>query len=163
MAVRRFSAEDDFSILGDMVVAFQKEHTANFPYDLSHFVGFLERNIDNPDVAVFVLDEDQGMLVAMLMPTEFAPEKVGREVLWYTRPESRGKGYSLFRAYEKWARDGGAHYVFCALKQAEPVMERLGFTQVDVSYFKRIVPEVELSHLPSPHRFDAPQIEGVEL
>jgi GNAT superfamily N-acetyltransferase len=139
MAIRP-ATKADMPALERLCDAFQAEHRAgaDLPYDPPMFMQSLAVAIDSDDALLLMLDDDKGFLLGSLGATPYSPVTVANEMLWYTVPEARGKGFGLFRAYMRWAKEKQVKYVFMTMPEESEVLLRLGFKQADVGYYKRL-------------------------
>ncbi|WP_282078560.1 hypothetical protein [Epibacterium ulvae] len=136
-AVRR-ATKEDMPVIRDLLRGFRENHTPDFPHDFEYFSSLVEAVIDQPAALILLLDEDQGILIGMMLPTQFSLQPVAQELIWYTRKESDRRGIRLLKEYLNWAREKKSTHALCALKHEHPLMERMGFNQVQVGYYKRL-------------------------
>ncbi|MCP1846113.1 N-acetylglutamate synthase-like GNAT family acetyltransferase [Bradyrhizobium sp. USDA 4524] len=141
MSVRP-ATPSDLPVLKTLCAAFRAEHRAGaaLPYEPDMFMESLAAAMKSDDVLLLILDDDQGFFLAALGVTPYSTVQVAHELIWYTRPEARGRGFSLFRAYMRWARAKQVEYVFLTLPEPSETMERLGFSRADIGYYMRLPP-----------------------
>ena len=137
MAVRSAKL-DDLPLLKELSSAFRFAHKTGMklPYDEDSWVEWLSNAILRDDYLILILDEGKGFFVGAISATPFAPMPVAYELVWYTFPEAKGRGSSLFRAYLRWAKEKNVEYIFCTMPEPSAALERLGFEVADVGYFK---------------------------
>ncbi|MDC0659532.1 GNAT family N-acetyltransferase [Leisingera sp. SS27] len=137
MAIRP-ATHDDLPVLKQLSAAFRADHKTGMklPYDEAAWMEVLSAAIEGDDTLVLLLDDGAGFFVGAISATPYAPIPVANELVWYTIPEARGKGFGLFRAYMRWAKEKNVEYVFCTMPEPNPALERLGFEVADIGYFK---------------------------
>ena len=134
----RDAVADDIPVIRDMCDEFWRNYHPNGPYDPDYFMEFLEENVENPGVQIILLDDDLGLMINVMTRSNFSPDAVAHEIVWYTRPEARGRGMMLFKRFKEWAEESGAKQLFCTVREASPAMERMGFYKTEVSYLKKL-------------------------
>lgn len=141
MSLRRATITD-LPTLKSLCEAFRAERkfAAELPFDVDMFMRSLSAAMDNDDMLLLLLDDDQGLFLGALGVTPYSTIQVAHELLWYTRPNARGKGLSLLRAYMHWAEAKRVEYVFMTLAEPSRAMERFGFIRADTGYFMRLPP-----------------------
>jgi GNAT superfamily N-acetyltransferase len=71
-------------------------------------------------------------------------EKVAAELFWYVRPEARGRGISLYREFESWAKQNGCTQIRMAFlvdsmpHKVESAYIRMGFHEAEKLFVKDI-------------------------
>lgn len=134
----KVATDKDLPIVADLLDEFWKTHHPGFPYDPEFFLGFLSRNLENDRLQVLLLNDGNGLMINCLTMSEFCSLPAAREMVWYTRPEARGRGLSLYRRFCKWAKAHGAGLMVCTLGDKTPGMERLGFRMSEVGYYRAL-------------------------
>ena len=147
MTIRQ-ACKTDIEVLVSLTDEFAHSKTYKVPYDPTHFRSVLEGAIENPMYYIGLLNNDHGELIGMLTDCIFDGRTLAHEVLWYTRPETRGNGFSLFRDFTRWAKENGALAVGAGLPEPHPVMERLGYAKTEVVYFRDLDSSVGRSEAP---------------
>lgn len=137
----RSALPEDMDTIGELFEEFRLAHQPDVPYDPDHFLGYVRKGLDDPSCLALLLDDDKGLLLAAITQSIYAPQKLAKEIVWYTRPDARGRGMALFRAFGLWAGMMGADHVHCTLQRPSPAMARMGFTLTEVGYI-RPAPEV---------------------
>lgn len=132
----RTARPEDMDTIAELFEEFRLAHQPDVPYDAAHFLGYVEAGLSDPSCLALLLDDDQGLLLATLTNSIFAPQKLAKEIVWYTRSEARGRGMDLFRGFGVWARMMGADHVHCTLQRPSAAMQRLGFTMTEVGYIR---------------------------
>ena len=134
----RLATHDDLPLLKKLSSAFRADHKTGtqLPYDEASWLEVLSLAIGRDDHLILILDEGEGFFVGAISATPYAPIPVANELVWYTIPEARGKGFGLFRTYLRWAKEKNVEYIFCTMPEPNPVLERLGFEIADIGYFK---------------------------
>lgn len=100
--------------------------------------------INDENKVLFVAEKDGavvGMLGLMLYPHPLSGEPFVGELCWWVEPSSRGRiGMMLLVRGERWAKDSGAfaYQMIAPTPEVASMYERLGFTPVEVSYYKRL-------------------------
>lgn len=87
-----------------------------------------------------VFTTEKGFIAGMLVPSPICPSWVmAVELAWWSED---GKGLSLLRKFEKWARQSGASEIrmttLSDMPRAGEIMPRLGYRSVEVSWTKVI-------------------------
>ncbi|OED49591.1 hypothetical protein AB838_05890 [Rhodobacteraceae bacterium (ex Bugula neritina AB1)] len=139
MAVRH-ATQDDLPLLKELSTEFRAVHKRGkqLPYDEAAWLEALDAAIGSDEMLVLILDEGAGFFVGAISATPYAPIPVANELVWYTKPESRGRGFALYRAFMRWAEGKNVEYVFLTMPEPTPALERLGFEVADIGYFKKM-------------------------
>lgn len=117
------------------------EHRPFSPVDFAHHLIALVRS---PLCGFFVAENDAGEIVgafAVLVTNDvFAGGKRAMKLHWFVRPDYRGIGLRLERRGRQWAAERGAGLLtMSAVNEAGcQLLERLGYTRVEVLYLKAI-------------------------
>jgi GNAT superfamily N-acetyltransferase len=99
--------------------------------------------LSQADRVVFVL-EVYGVPVGMTGMVCFLHPVTGvktvSELCWWVEPGYRGRGLSLLRAAELWAREQGAEamLMIAPSPDVEAIYKRIGYTYVETTYLKRL-------------------------
>jgi RimJ/RimL family protein N-acetyltransferase len=137
MTVRK-ATQADLPQLALLIDEFRKTYHPDAPFDPAMFLDRVTTNLDNPRFIILMLDNGEGMLIGHVVFSNCSAEPVARELVWFTRPTARGKGMPLLRAFRAWAEGLNLRYLFCTIADVNPAMERLGFRQMEVSYFMEL-------------------------
>lgn len=138
----RQAVASDVPVLRELFHRFWEENFPTVAYNPKHFLSYVEKNLGNDDLFIAILNEKDGVIMGCVTPTVYSPEPMAREMVWYTLPEARGHGMLLYRAFESWAKASHVSQVMFTLPWVEPKMERLGYKMAEVSYFKRLGPDL---------------------
>jgi GNAT superfamily N-acetyltransferase len=151
VTVRRATAEDLDRYL-PLAAAFHNAspvHSA-LPFDYEGFTNFYLSGIDNPNMGIWVAEEDgrvMGITGACCYPMYFSPtNRVVQELWWYLKPEARGNGVGkqMYDAIELWTKEQGATALFMIALEDErsPKMLSLylrqGFKPMERTFFKEV-------------------------
>jgi len=139
----RAATIDDLETIRDLSLEFWRAHNPRGPFDPDFFLEHVRAGIDDPRFLALLLDDDQGMLLAVATTSLFSPTGLAKEIVWFTRPAARGRGLQLFRGFCVWARMLGLDHIHCTLQEASPAMERLGFFSTEVGYMRPIVRQTQ--------------------
>jgi len=137
MSVREATLED-MPTIGNLIEEYRREYQQNALYEPEFFLDFIQDNIEGDDCQVLLLNENQGLMIGFITQSMFSSASLAQEIVWYTQPRARGKGMSLFRAFDKWARSRNVKQLFCSVADVSPAMERLGFSRTEVGYVKTL-------------------------
>ena len=97
--------------------------------------------------AVFVLEVMNGPMVGILgmavYPHAVTGEQCAFEAFWWIEPAFRGKGISMLKRAEQWAKDRGAAFIQMVQPESEArlgrVYEHLGYVATERQFQKRLV------------------------
>lgn len=134
----RAATHDDLDTIRELSLEFWATHNPRCPFEPDFFMEYVRKGIDDPGFLALLLDDDQGMLMALATKSLFAPTGLAKEIVWFTRPAARGRGMQLFRGFVVWARMMGLEHIHCTLQEPSPAMERLGFFSTDVGYMRPV-------------------------
>jgi GNAT superfamily N-acetyltransferase len=87
-----------------------------------------------------------GLLGGVAYPEPYSGNLIATEFFWFVQESSRGKGLSLYKAFEQWARQRGCseirmvHLVDLMPEKLERVYRHLGFEPAEVHYVKELKP-----------------------
>ena len=93
---------------------------------------------------MLVLDDFHGALGGVCVPDCHRECMVASEFFWYVKPEHRGGGIRLLKAFEKWAREQGADRIIMThLADSMPeglkkLYIRLGYEELETNYIKEV-------------------------
>lgn len=116
-------------------------------FDLERFTAFWMGLIQSGTGVVFLLidgNEVAGTIGGVIYPEPYSGELVATEFFWFVRPELRGGGVKLYRAFEAWARDRGAsqlrmvHLLDSMPEKLERAYTHLGFEPAEIHYTKEL-------------------------
>ncbi len=127
------------------VVAMFAEFVATSQYrhyvgnDPRHSAAMIQTLIDDPDRALFVVDDAEvgviGMLGLLIFTQPFSGERVASELFWWLDPAHRGHGGWLLKRGESWARAHGAIRMSMMAPVDKPrvaeTYEKLGYAEVE--------------------------------
>jgi hypothetical protein len=134
----RAATHNDLDTIRELSLEFWRAHNPRGPFDPDFFINHVRAGIDDPTFLALLLDDDQGMLLALATKSLFAPSGLAKEIVWFTRPAARGRGMQLFRGFVVWARMMGLDHIHCTLQEPSPAMERLGFFSTEVGYMRPV-------------------------
>lgn len=105
---------------------------------------FLDRALRHPDLISYI--SENGVIFGELSHMWLGPERVGRGVLWYVKPEARNGllARSLLRAFDKEAKERGAVYSKMDLDNPARIgvidgfVKHLGYREFSKSYVKEL-------------------------
>jgi hypothetical protein len=137
MPVRKAQISD-LEVISELCDQFWLTHQPEVPYDKEYFISFLRAGMNDPTCLALLLDDDQGLFLAVITKSIFAPTKIAKEIVWFTRPDARGRGMELFRAFSAWASMLGADHLHCSLQRPSVAMRRLGFFPVETGYIRPV-------------------------
>ena len=138
---------DQLRELEDAARAFYASSAALRTFNLARFVEVWTILLSGGRAAIFA--ERRGAVVGaiggILHPDLYDPSReVADEFFWFVLPEHRGAGVALYRAFERWARERGAHQIqMCHLTDVMPAKvsrfyERAGFQPIETRYAKEL-------------------------
>ena len=87
-----------------------------------------------------VFQTEKGFIAGVLAPLPIDPQwTVAVELAWWSED---GKGLSLLRKFERWARESGAREIrmttLADMPKASEIMKRLGYHSAEISWTKVI-------------------------
>lgn len=141
----RLATRDDIPTLCDIARSFAADGDYRGPrqvLDWFHFASNLERTLDAPGGVIFVSEKAgraAGFIAGLVMPSPYTAQIIALKTQWCVCPKrGRGTGVSLLRAFEKWARSNDATKILAASmsEAGEAVLDRLGFTAFETSFYK---------------------------
>lgn len=135
----RAATLDDLDTIRELSLEFWRTHNPRTPFDPDYFMGQIREKIGQSSFLALLLDDDQGMLMAIATQSLFSPSSLAKEIVWFTRPAARGRGMLLFRPFVMWAKMLKLDHIHCSLQEPSPTMERLGFHTTEVGYIRSIV------------------------
>ncbi len=135
----RAATIDDLATIRELSLEFWQTHNPRTPFDPDYFMGQIREKIGQPSFLALLLDDDQGMLMAVVTQSMFAPSRLAKEIVWFTRPAARGRGMLLFRPFVMWAKMLKLDHIHCSLQEPSAAMERLGFHTTEVGYLRSLV------------------------
>lgn len=142
----RALAPDEVHKLGHCAEKFYASSKHLDGFDLEQFSGFWAALIMRGDGVIFALcdgDEMRGALGGITHQDPYHRDKIiAQEFYWFVLKESRGSGVRLYRAFEKWARERGAHQLRMGYlvdlmpNKVKTFYEFVGLHPVEVVYSK---------------------------
>jgi hypothetical protein len=135
----RAATLDDLDTIRELSLEFWRTHNPRTPFDPDYFMGQIREKIGQSSFLALLLDDDQGMLMAIATQSLFSPSRLAKEIVWFTRPAARGRGMLLFRPFVMWAKMLKLDHIHCSLQEPSAAMERLGFHTTEVGYIRSIV------------------------
>jgi hypothetical protein len=102
-------------------------------------------------VIYIVLSENReqpivGAIGGIKYPDTYSSELIATEFFWFVREESRGGGLTLYKLFEKWAREQKCsqirmvHLLDSMPEKLERIYRRLGFEPAETHYVKELKP-----------------------
>lgn len=116
-------------------------------FDIAKFVDLWEGFLKNGIGAIFLALEDErivGAIGGIFHREAYSDERVCQEFFWFIELESRGEGFRLYRAFEKWAREQGCnelrmvHLIDSMPDKVALFYQRMGYSKTEVLYSKRL-------------------------
>ncbi len=145
MIIRKAKHEDIFDLLV-LARGFSREAPAMHKWDKDKTEAMLKMCIENDMTTILVMehgDEVVGGIVGVIQPLFMSHTVVASELAWFVDPDHRGRGaLKLVKAFEGWAKDGGADYVTMAdirgIADLSKLYERLGYELTEAAYSKKV-------------------------
>ena len=81
----------------------------------------------------FVAVTSGGFIAGVVEPTIINPALIAKEMGWFSRDRS---GFALLKAFENWARDGGATMVQLSTGPAGLDLTRLGYRAAELAWVR---------------------------
>jgi hypothetical protein len=134
----RAATLNDLDTIRELSLEFWQTHNPRTPFDPDYFIGQIRARIGQSSFLALLLDDDQGMLMAIATQSLFSPSSLAKEIVWFTRPAARGRGMLLFRPFLLWAKMLKLDHIHCSLQEPSAAMERLGFHTTEVGYMRSI-------------------------
>ncbi|HEX4275838.1 MAG TPA: GNAT family N-acetyltransferase [Bryobacteraceae bacterium] len=115
-------------------------------FEIGRFCETWRGLLENGAGVIFGLfgDEVMGALGGVRHRDPYSEEMIAAEMFWFVRPEVRGPGLRLYRAFEAWARAVGCNQIRMAFledsmpEKVEAIYLRLGFHPVEKLYAKEL-------------------------
>ena len=144
----RKTTPDDLCQIIEWMVDYFIENQQKFPMKVEMNVQqmrrFFEQILGKPEIVSYISDD--GVILGDVAETWFGPNKIGRGVLWYVRPQARNGilARRLLRAFDQEAHDRGAR--FCRmeldnpanLKQIDGLIKKVGYEDYSKIYVRRL-------------------------
>lgn len=142
----RKTVQDDVPKILAFMKAYFEENQGKMPMrvelNLDTCKTFFTLALKHPNVISYISDD--GVILGELSTTWFGPNKVGRGVLWYVKPEARNGilARRLLKAFDDEARKRGATMVFNDLHNAanlemiDGFVKKCGYRNYSKSYLK---------------------------
>ena len=143
----RTATIDDLVTLADLAAQFYASSKFLNDFNLECFETTWTQLLSSGMGAVFVLDGVDGPIGALggvAYPDINSGRLTATEFFWFVDPAFRGKGLSLYKAFEDWARSKRCseirmvHLADSMPSQLERLYERLGFDMAEVHYRKEL-------------------------
>ena len=143
----RTATINDLETLADLAAQFYASSKFLNGFDLECFETTWTNLITSGSGAVFVIDGQDGPIGALggvAYPDVNSGRLMATEFFWFVDPSHRGRGISLYKAFEDWARAKRCveirmiHLSDSMPEQLERLYERLGFEQAEVHYRKEL-------------------------
>jgi len=138
MAIREAELTDLNTVIS-LGKEFTEKRLGFLTFDTESIERYIKYAIEDDEHVVYLLDDDQGVLIGVINGNMFSREVAADEMMWYARESSGGKGIHLLRRFIRWAKEKKCNYVTCAIEQQTPAMERLGFTNFQTTYGRQII------------------------
>lgn len=144
----RTATVEDLKTLADLAAQFYASSKFLNNFSLECFEATWTQLITGGMGAVFVIDGEDGPIGALggvAYPDVNSGRLIATEFFWFVDPEKRGKGISLYKAFEDWARAKRCaeirmvHLADSMPEQLERLYERLGFEMAEIHYRKELV------------------------
>lgn len=126
----------DWPAVDAMAQSFREAAAPWIGYDSARFRQTFDALVSQPTGLAMILDDGQGILLAMALPSPFSGELVAQELMWWIEPGARGKGGAMLDAYRDWARDIGAVHcgVTCLEERTGKIFQRRGYERTETAY-----------------------------
>jgi GNAT superfamily N-acetyltransferase len=118
---------------------------ASIPFDPVSFRLYVTERVEDENAIFLVEDDLSGFILGLMYPCYFNSKViVAQELLWWVKPEYRGRGHRLLEAFEETARDLGAEHIICTttptLKEEalSKAYERKGYIPAGGQFLKRV-------------------------
>lgn len=145
--MRRTTPDDLVTIIEWMVDYFienQQKMPMNVQMNVQQMKKFFEHALVHPDMVSYISDD--GVILGEVAETWFGPNKVGRGILWYVRPQARNGilARRLLRAFDNEARERGARFARMELdnpanlKQIDGLVKKVGYEDFSKIYVRRL-------------------------
>lgn len=114
-------------------------------FDKDKVEHILEAIVDSDIGEIFILEKNNipcGLLIGAISELPFSRKRIANELAWFVEKEHRGgtKALRLIKAYEKWAREGGADIISMSnlneVQDLGSLYYRLGYKATETSYTK---------------------------
>jgi GNAT superfamily N-acetyltransferase len=143
----RKAAEADLQNLAAGAAEFYAASEFLTAFDIGRFCELWTELLGRDHGVIFVA-EDQGLITGaiagMIHRDIYGEALIAEEFFWFVRPETRGAGVRLYRAFEAWARERGAvslqmvHLLDSMPAKVGAFYERLGFRAAEIRYTKTL-------------------------
>lgn len=115
-------------------------------FDIARFVE-LWTDLIGRGIGVIFLEEGAdglilGALGGMIHRDIYGEDQIAEEFFWFMRPDTRGGGVRVYRAFEAWARERGAvslqmvHLLDSMPAKVGAFYERVGYRAAEIRYIK---------------------------
>lgn len=144
--IRSATPDDVFDIL-ILAKEFSKEAPSSHKWNKEKTEQFILSALQNTNMTIFVIDvggEIEGALVGLLSELYMSYTVQATELAWFVSKDYRGKPASLrlIKAFEKWAKEGGATQIGMGdiegITSLENLYNRLGYERAETVYLKEL-------------------------
>jgi RimJ/RimL family protein N-acetyltransferase len=144
--IRAATPDDVFDIL-ILAKEFSKEAPRSHKWNKEKTEQFILSALQNTNMTIFVIDvggEIEGALVGLLSELYMSHTVQATELAWFVSKDYRGKPASLrlIKAFEKWAKEGGATQIGMGdiegITSLENLYNRLGYERAETVYLKEL-------------------------
>ena len=144
--IRSATPDDVFDIL-ILAKEFSKEAPSSHKWNKEKTEQFILSALQNTNMTIFVIDvggEIEGALVGLLSELYMSHTVQATELAWFVSKDYRGKPASLrlIKAFEKWAKEGGATQIGMGdiegITSLENLYNRLGYERAETVYLKEL-------------------------
>lgn len=144
----RLMTKNDFPRVVPLLEDFVTFSSYDLPFDVSHVESTFNSLADSEDALLLVLvdtDDDDvcGIFGAVVNVHLYSPVKVASELVWWVKPEVRGRKESLkmLRAFEYWARNvKAADFVSMSSlsvnQSVSKIYQRYGYKEAETAWIK---------------------------
>ncbi len=145
----RTATPDDAEAIAHLGMSFIGRLATPVQHDFDELVEVARRLTLDPKAVVFLVDDDSravGMIIGVETSPWFSPQtRMAVELAWWVDETHRGQGIRLVKKLEAWAKERGIDRVAMSAIEtvgreatAGPIIERLGYTLAERSFFKGI-------------------------
>ena len=116
-------------------------------FDMARFVTLWTDLLEKDMGVIFAVENGAGIhgaIGGVVYPEPYSGDPVATEFFWFIKPEHRGSGLDLYRAFELWARKKGCkqirmvHLMDLMPGRLAVLYRRLGFEAAEMHYVKEL-------------------------
>ena len=141
----KLATVEDFSDVVDLAMEFSNQTPYGVLPEQSKIEELVQGFINSPTSLVLLLLKEgrpTGLLIAVVNEFLLTRDKMASEIAWYVRPEARGYGFHLRKAYEFWAEHVQKvrfiHISSLDTPAVNKYLVRLGYTPTEKAFVKEI-------------------------